>query len=94
MHIPDFLPRRSAKNSDWGGDLTYNPNDLQGNILRGYRYERVRYLILEVANRAAARNFLARSAEGNSPDVPAITSAAKWDPGPEANPVLQHRCDL
>ena len=61
--------------------MTYNPNDLQGNILRGYRYERVRYLILEVANRAAARNFLARSAEGNSADVPAITSAAKWNPG-------------
>ncbi len=60
---------------------TYNPNDLQGNILRGYRFTRVRYLILEVANGPAARNFLARSAEGNSTDVPAITSAAKWGPG-------------
>ena len=58
MRIPDFPPRRSAKNWDWGGDVDVNPNDLQGNILRGYRFTRVRYLILEVANGPAARNFL------------------------------------
>jgi deferrochelatase/peroxidase EfeB len=58
--------------------MTFNPDDIQGNILRGYRYERVRYFILEVDDRAAARGFLAASAGGNSADVPAITSGAKW----------------
>ena len=61
---------------------TFNPDDIQGNILRGYHFGRVRYLILEVVDRAAARSFLARSAEGNSTEVPAITRAAKWDPKP------------
>ena len=35
--------------------------DVQGNILRGYRMPRVRYLILEVADRSAARRWLAAS---------------------------------
>ena len=38
---------------------TFNPNDIQGNILRGYHFKRVRYLVLEVVDRAAARGFLA-----------------------------------
>ena len=59
----------------------FNPDDIQGNILRGYRYKRVRYLVLEVVDRAAARSFLAASAAGSSAEVPAITRATKWAQG-------------
>jgi deferrochelatase/peroxidase EfeB len=48
--------------------------DVQGNILRGYRKPRVRYLILEVADRIAARRWLAAAASGGRDDVPQITT--------------------
>ncbi len=66
---------------------TFDPATLQGNILRGYRLGRVRYLILEVGgqaeDRARARRFLAAAAEGGSAEVPAITreSSGKWAGG-------------
>jgi deferrochelatase/peroxidase EfeB len=48
--------------------------DLQGNILRGYtRQPHVRYLILEVVERSAARRWLADSVSGRN-GVPQITS--------------------
>jgi deferrochelatase/peroxidase EfeB len=47
--------------------------DVQGNILRGYRMPRVRYLILEVADRAAARRWLAASTSDGGKGVPQIT---------------------
>ena len=58
--------------------------DLQGNILRGYRHKPyVRYLILEVVDRSAARRWLAASVSGRGDGVPQITSgdwgAAKPD---------------
>jgi deferrochelatase/peroxidase EfeB len=58
--------------------------DLQGNILRGYtKMPHVRYLILEVADRIAARRWLAASISGRDHDVPQITTgnwgAAKPD---------------
>jgi deferrochelatase/peroxidase EfeB len=58
--------------------------DLQGNILRGYtKMPYVRYLILEVADRIAARRWLAASISGRDHDVPQITTgnwgAAKPD---------------
>src|SRR5215468_2967970 len=57
--------------------------DLQGNILRGYRKPHVRYLILEVADRSAARRWLAASISGRDHGVPQITTgnwgAAKPD---------------
>lgn len=58
--------------------------DLQGNILRGYtKKPHVRYLILEVANRSAARRWLAASISGRDHSVPQITTgnwgAAKPD---------------
>lgn len=56
----------------------FNPDDIQGNILRGYRYKRVRYVVLEVVARATARSFLAAAAAGDSAEVPAITRATKW----------------
>jgi deferrochelatase/peroxidase EfeB len=58
--------------------------DLQGNILRGYtKKPHVRYLILEVADRGAARRWLAASISGRDHGVPQITTgnwgAAKPD---------------
>lgn len=55
-------------------------DDIQGNVLRGYRSNLgfVRHLMLEVADRAAARRFLADSAAGNVPVVPAITRDTTW----------------
>ena len=45
---------------------TLNLNELQGNILRGYRADltHVRYLLLEVVDLSDARRFLAASIEG------------------------------
>ena len=49
--------------------------DLQGNILRGYTSKpHVRYLILEVADRIAARRWLAASISGRDHGVPQITT--------------------
>jgi deferrochelatase/peroxidase EfeB len=48
--------------------------DLQGNILRGYRKPYVRYLILEVADRIAARRWLTASTSGRDDGVPQITT--------------------
>ena len=48
--------------------------DVQGNILRGYCKPRVRYLILEVADRIAARRWLAASLSGRGEGVPQITT--------------------
>ena len=51
-----------------------NLADLQGNILRGYTNKpHVRYLILEVVERSAARRWLADSVSGRN-GVPQITS--------------------
>ena len=60
--------------------LELDPNDIQGNILRGYRSTlgAVRHLICEVTDRAAARRFLALAAAGGSPEVPAITTDVTW----------------
>ena len=56
----------------------FKPEDIQGNIVRGYRLHHVRYLMLEVADRAAARRFLAASASGGDADVPPIQTEAQW----------------
>jgi deferrochelatase/peroxidase EfeB len=60
----------------------FNIDTIQGNILRGYHRELVRYLILEVADRGAARRFLAASVAGDDADVPAITRATPWTEKP------------
>jgi deferrochelatase/peroxidase EfeB len=50
-------------------------SDLQGNVLRGYKDRPyVRYLVLEVADRNAARRWLAAAISGRDHDVPQITS--------------------
>ncbi len=60
-------------------DLT----DVQGNLLRGYgsRKRFVRHLIVRVANRAAALDFL-RDATAGHGDVPRITTANTWTDRP------------
>lgn len=57
----------------------FNLADIQGNILRGYRRDLVRHLILEVSDKASARRFLAVSADGGNADVPALTRDVTWD---------------
>ncbi len=53
----------------------FDLSDLQGNILRGYtRKPYVRYLVLEVADRSAARRWLAAAISGRDHDVPQITT--------------------
>jgi deferrochelatase/peroxidase EfeB len=53
----------------------FDLSDLQGNVLRGYKDKPyVRYLILEVADRIAARRWLAAAISGRDHDVPQITS--------------------
>lgn len=71
-----------------------NFDDIQGNILRGYRSGLVRHLILQVADRHKARQFLKAAAgvpahlsavavsfagSGQPPGVPAITRATLWN---------------
>ncbi|WP_171179264.1 peroxidase [Ruegeria sp. HKCCD8929] len=56
----------------------FNLADIQGNILRGYRRNLVRHLVLEITDRSAARRFLSASVDGNSADVPAITRDTTW----------------
>ena len=60
----------------------FNAADVQGNILRGYHKPRVRHLMLEVTDRAAARRWLAASTSGGD-DVPQITTEEPWETKPE-----------
>lgn len=55
-------------------------DNVQGNILRGYRSNLtyVRHIMLEIVDRAAARRFLAASASAQASDVPAITRSTPW----------------
>ena len=57
----------------------FKPADVQGNIVRGYRMPRVRYLVLEIADRAAARRWLAACVSGRD-GVPQITTEEPWGP--------------
>jgi hypothetical protein len=62
----------------------FNPADVQGNILRGYRKQRVRYLMLEVTDRNAARRWLTACLSG-SDGVPQITTEGqkRWEKKPD-----------
>jgi deferrochelatase/peroxidase EfeB len=61
---------------------TLNPADVQGNILRGYRKPRVRYLTLEIIDTAAARRWLTASLSGRD-GVPQITTEEPWETKPD-----------
>jgi deferrochelatase/peroxidase EfeB len=67
-----------SDNNDQNGKL--NHADVQGNILRGYRKQRVRYLMLKVTDATAARRWLTNSLTG-SDGVPQITSESseRWE---------------
>ena len=58
--------------------VEFNRAQIQGNILRGYRRNVVRHLILEVTNRTAAREFLGASVAGGLSEAPKITSETPW----------------
>jgi len=64
---------------------TLHPADVQGNILRGYKLDRVRHVLLEVSDRAAARRFLAAAASDEprgtpvAGEMPRITRAVDWE---------------
>lgn len=61
----------------------FDSKEVQGNILRGYRKNNVRHIILEISDRAKARQFLADAADGaDSRNVPAITRSQAWDTPP------------
>lgn len=60
----------------------FDPAEVQGNILRGYHYKRVRHVILKVADRAAACRWIGRCADGDG-EVPPVTSEVHWVVRPE-----------
>jgi len=60
----------------------FNAADVQGNIVRGYRKPRVRYLMLEVTDRNSARRWLADSISGGH-NVPQITPETTWTTKPD-----------
>lgn len=60
----------------------FNPADVQGNIVRGYRMPRARYLLLEVADPIKARTWLAATVSGSNNGVPQITTEARWTTEP------------
>jgi deferrochelatase/peroxidase EfeB len=63
--------------------MVFNPEEIQGNILRSYRRNMVRHMMLEVSDLDTARRFMAASADGTSGEVPAITRSAMWVEKPE-----------
>ena len=60
---------------DWG--------DVQGTILRGYRVDLARHLVLRVDDAARARALLGSLVEGGS-GLPQITTAARWQEKPSS----------
>ena len=63
--------------------VTVDLADVQGNILRGYRTQRVRHLVLRVADVASARRWIGATAGDDRALAPAITPAAEWAHKPE-----------
>jgi deferrochelatase/peroxidase EfeB len=58
--------------------IEFKPEKLQGNILRGYGRNCVRYVVLEVADRSLARAWLGKAADGGDADIPAVTTEEHW----------------
>lgn len=61
----------------------FEAQNVQGNILRGYRQSRVRHLVLQVADPASARRWLGSTVSGGV-DVPSITTEVQWEVKPES----------
>jgi len=61
-----------------------DPADVQGTLLRGYRVEYARHLVLRIDDPVGARDFLGSLVSGSS-EVPQITTAEAWGkPKPES----------
>lgn len=56
---------------------TLDYHDIQGTILRGYRVDHARHLVLRVDEAPAARRFLGSLVDGAS-GLPQVTTAARW----------------
>ena len=65
--------------------VAFDPTEVQGNILRCYKTNLVRHVVVEITNRDLARWFLGLAAQGGGENVPAITREShwhhKWRPG-------------
>lgn len=57
-------------------------DDVQGNIIRGYRAAVAHHFSLRVQDGPAARAFLTQLVDGNGQDLPRVTSAEVWDEKP------------
>jgi deferrochelatase/peroxidase EfeB len=66
----------------------FDPAQIQGNILRGYKRNLVRHLMLEIGDRAASCGFLKVAVAGGRSDIPAITteSGTRWSRQPGTKP--------
>jgi deferrochelatase/peroxidase EfeB len=70
----------SAGNTLVGGVDAVNLADVQGNILRGYRLEHVRHLVLRVEDASSARATIRGMTDGIE-GVPSLTTAVEWPGG-------------
>lgn len=52
--------------------------DVQGTILRGYRADVARHVVLKVVDPAGARRFLGALVAGDGSELPQVTTAARW----------------
>ena len=57
-------------------------DDIQGNILRGYRVNHARHFALTIGDSAGARNFINALISGNEAASPQISTAAHWQERP------------
>jgi len=60
---------------------TFNPADIQGNILRGYGKSHVRHLVLTVGKPDVARRWLSDAISGDDSIAPQITTGEPWSGG-------------
>jgi Dyp-type peroxidase family len=63
-------------------DPAVDLDDVQGNILRGYKKPLVRHLVLTVNDAAAARRWLVEATSGDAALAPQVTTAAKGNEKP------------
>lgn len=61
----------------------FDPKKVQGNILRGYRRSRVRYLMIAIKDARQTRQWLGRTLDAEDSGAPTITSEAPWTERPE-----------
>lgn len=57
-------------------------DDVQGNLLRGYRKSRVRHLVMRVVDASQARNWVKAIVGSDRSLAPSITRAGHWGPQP------------